>query len=120
MPDWGEVFRLTTSPVEIFVRGTVMFLVIFGLLRVAGKREGGGHSITDLLVVVLVAQAAAHGLSGDASGVSDSLLLVATILFWSVALDAIAYRWAPLRHLLKSRATPLIMECEIRKPSAAE
>ena len=38
-------------------------------------------------MVVLVAEAAAPGLQGDASSVTDGILLVATILFWNVAFD---------------------------------
>lgn len=115
MPDWGEVFRLSTSIVEILVRGTVMFLAIFAMMRVAGQRESGVHSLTDLLVVVLVAEAAAHGMAGEARGIADSVLLIATILAWSVALDAIAYRWPRLAPLLKSRAKPLIIDGRVNQ-----
>jgi uncharacterized membrane protein YcaP (DUF421 family) len=80
------------------------------MMRVTGKREGGAHSLSDLLVVVLVAEAAAHGMAGEARGIADSLLLIATILAWSVALDAIAYRWPVLAPMIKSRATPLIVD----------
>jgi uncharacterized membrane protein YcaP (DUF421 family) len=115
MPEWGELFRPSTPIAQILVRGTVMFLAIFAMMRVAGQRESGVHSLTDLLVVVLVAEAAAHGMSGDARGTADSVLLVATILGWSVALDAIAYRWPRLAPLLKSRATPLIVDGRVNQ-----
>ncbi len=115
MPNWGDVFLPSTSIVEIFVRGTVMFLAIYVLMRVVGKRESGGHSLSDLLVVVLVAEAAAHGMSGEASGITDSVLLIATILGWSVAIDAIVYRWPRLRGLLKSRPSPLVIDGRINE-----
>ena len=52
-------------------------------------------------MVVLVAEAAAHGMAGDARGIADSVLLIATILGWSIALDAIAYRWPSLAPVIK-------------------
>ena len=113
MPDWGELFRLSTPVAEIFVRGTVIFLAVFALLRVVGKREAGAYSLIDLLVVVLISEAASHGMAGEARGITDSVLLVATILFWSVALDAIAYRWPALRRVLKSKPSPLVVDGEI-------
>lgn len=113
MPNWGEMFRLSMPLAEIFIRGTVMFLVLFAMMRFIGKREAGGHSLTDILVVVLVAQAAAPGMAGEAEGIFDSVLLAGTILFWSVALDAIAYRWEPLARLLKSRPSSLVVDGEI-------
>ncbi len=42
----------------------------------------------------LVAEAASAGLTGDRlSSIPDGLLLVATVLLWSVVIDAVAYRW---------------------------
>jgi len=115
MPDWGELFRLSAPVAEILIRGTVMFLALFAMMRVVGKREAGAHSLTDLLVVVLVAEAAAHGMAGESRAIPDSVLLIATILFWSVALDALAYHWAPVARLLKSRPAPLIVDGEINQ-----
>jgi uncharacterized membrane protein YcaP (DUF421 family) len=117
LPNWGDVFLPSTPVAEIFVRGTVMFLVIYALMRVAGKREGGAHSLSDLLVVVLVAEAAAHGMAGEASGIGDSVLLIATILGWSVAIDAVAYHVPALRQFLKSGRSPLIIDGEIDRRS---
>jgi uncharacterized membrane protein YcaP (DUF421 family) len=64
-------------------------------------------------LVVLVAEAAAVGLHGDATSVTDGVLLVATILFWSVAFDAIAYRWPRLGRLIKAQPRPLIKAGEV-------
>ncbi|HEX6575124.1 MAG TPA: YetF domain-containing protein [Gemmatimonadaceae bacterium] len=110
-----DIFRLNTPLAEIFIRGSVMYLAIFFLMRVIGKRESGAHSLTDLLVIVLVAEAAAHGMAGDASGITDSVLLIVTILFWSVALDAVAYRFPALRRLIKSKPSPLILDGVMNK-----
>lgn len=66
--NWEEIFMPTVPIAEIFVRGTVIFFVIYALMHITGKRESGGHSLSDLLVVVLVAEAAAPGIYGDASG----------------------------------------------------
>lgn len=115
MPDWGEVFRPSTPILEIVVRGSAMFLSLYVLMRVVGKREGGAHALTDLLVVVLIAEAAAHGMTGEATSVGDSVLLVCTVLFWSVLVDALAYRFPRLRRILKSAPTPLIVDGVINR-----
>ena len=92
MPDWNAVFEPAIPLLEAFVRGTITFLALLALIRIVGQREAGGLGITDVLLVVLVAEAAAAGLHGEATSVTEGLVLVATILFWSVALDALAYR----------------------------
>ncbi|MDQ3896570.1 MAG: DUF421 domain-containing protein [Actinomycetota bacterium] len=98
-----------TVPVpELFVRGTVTFLALLVLMRMVGQREAGGLGITDLLLVVLVAQAVAPGLQGDAESVGDGLVVVATVLVWSVAIDAVSYRWPRVGRVLKAGPKLLI------------
>lgn len=108
MPDWQLVFAPTVPLTESLIRGTVLFLSLLILMRVVGQREAGGLGITDVLLVVLVAEAAAPGLHGEASSVVDALVLVGTILFWSVCVDALAYRLPWFARIVKARARPLI------------
>ncbi|GAA3158969.1 DUF421 domain-containing protein [Planomonospora alba] len=115
MPDWGSIFLPGTPVLEIFVRGTVTFFALLLMMRVAGQREAGGLGITDVLLVVLVAEAAAGGLTGESDSVADGVLLVATILLWSVVVDAVSYRWPRAARLLKARPRPLIDEGRLNR-----
>lgn len=115
MPDWQTLFDPSAPLVETFVRGTVTFLSILTLMRVVGQRESGALGITDVLLVVLVAEAAAAGLHGKADSLTEGVVLVATILFWSVVVDALAYRWPSLAGVLKARPKPLIEDGEVNR-----
>lgn len=108
MPDWVSIFQLTVPVGELVVRGSVTFLALLVLLRIVGQREAGGLSITDILLIVLVAQAAAPGISGDAESVSDTLVIVVSILCWSVLVDAASYRWPAIGRIIKARPRVLI------------
>ena len=110
MPGWDSMFALSMPLAEIGLRGTIMFLAITGLMRMVGQRESGGLGITDVLLVVLIADAAGSGLRGDASSITEGLLLVGTILFWSISLDAIAYRSPRFAAMIKGKPKPLIKE----------
>lgn len=72
-------------------------------MRLVGQRESGGLGLTDVLLVVLVAEAAAAGLHGAAESITDGVVVVAAILFWSVAVDAVAYRFPRVAALLKAQ-----------------
>ena len=109
----GAVFTPSLSLLELFARGTITFLALMAMLRLVGQRESGGLGLTDLLVVALAADAASAGLTGDAETIADGLVLVATILFWSVTLDAISYRWPRLAKVLKARPRPLIQNGQL-------
>ncbi|WP_448071551.1 DUF421 domain-containing protein [Georgenia yuyongxinii] len=115
MPDWGAIFAPSVPVGELLVRGTVTFLALMALLRLVGQRESGGLGLTDLLVVVLAADAASTGLTGDAATIADGLVLVGTILVWSVTLDALAYRWPRLGAVLKARPRPLIQDGRLNR-----
>jgi uncharacterized membrane protein YcaP (DUF421 family) len=104
------LFAPDTPFLELFARGTVTFFVLLVLLRFVGQREGGGLGWSDLLVVVLVGEAAGISLTGDGEQVADGLMPGATVLFWSVVMDAATYRWPRLARLLKGHPRPLILD----------
>lgn len=98
--EWINLFIMDRPFLEIFTRGTAAYLGIFVMLRVVMKREAAGLSITDLLVVVMLADAAQNGMAGDYKSISDGLLLVGVIIFWSFALDWLAYRFGFFQKLV--------------------
>lgn len=85
--------------IEMMIRGTVIYWTILVLMRVAGRREIGSMGTADLLVVVLVADAAGDALTGGSPSVTDGMVVVATIVGWSVLLDRAAY-YSPLVYRL--------------------
>ena len=89
--DWVQIFKPDTAPLEIFLRGSVVYLALFSMLRVVLRREAGTLGISDLLVVVLIADAAQNAMAGNYTSLPDGLLLVATIIFWSFALEWLGY-----------------------------
>lgn len=89
--DWSRLFALQTPPLEIFLRGTVTYLALFVMLRFLLKRESGTTGVTDLLVIVLIADAAQNAMAGQYTTITDGVLLVAVIIGWSFLLDLIAY-----------------------------
>lgn len=98
--NWAHIFMLDTPIIETFIRGTCVYLALFGMLRLILKREAGGLGITNLLVVVLLADAAQNAMADDYRSVPDGLLLVATIMFWSLALDWLGYRFPRLQRFV--------------------
>ncbi|MBI5669526.1 MAG: DUF421 domain-containing protein [Chloroflexi bacterium] len=98
--DWGQIFTPTTPLLETFLRGSITYLALFALLRLVLKRETGTLGITNLLVVVLLADAVQNGMAGEYHSITDGILLVSVILFWSYALDWLGYRFPRLQYLV--------------------
>lgn len=106
--DWAKVFVPSESPLEIVVRGTLVYLGIYLLLRVVVKRQWSETGVTDLLVVVLIADAAQNAMADEYRSVPDGLLLVAVIVTWSWVLDRLSFRYPWLARLLKPRKLQLV------------
>ncbi|TCK32712.1 hypothetical protein B0G84_8568 [Paraburkholderia sp. BL8N3] len=73
--DWQELFSLSMSPLEIMLRGTFMYWLLFLLFRFVARRDIGSVGIADLLIIVIVADAAQNGMAGDADSLVDAGLL---------------------------------------------
>jgi uncharacterized membrane protein YcaP (DUF421 family) len=99
--DWKNTFLPQTPPFEIVLRGTVVYLALFFLLRVVLKRQSGTTGVTDLLVIVLIADAAQNAMANDYKSLPDGLLLVGTIVAWSFLLDWIAFHFPRSLPLVK-------------------
>lgn len=104
--DWDAIFVPNVPVGEIILRGTLVYLVLFFVLRVS-RRETGGVGISDLLVIVLVADASQNAMAGEYQSLSDGLILVSTIVFWDFFLDWLGYRFARVERLL--RPAPLLL-----------
>ena len=60
--DWNSVFVPAIGLAEIVVRGSLMYLGLFVIMRFMGRRQAGHFGPADLLVIVLIADAAQNGL----------------------------------------------------------
>ena len=106
--DWGALFRLTVNPVELIVRGTATYWFIFLLFRVVLRRSVGAIGIADVLLLVLIADAAQNAMAGDYKSLTDGAILVSTILGWNVLFDWISYRFPRIGKLVEPRPLPLV------------
>jgi uncharacterized membrane protein YcaP (DUF421 family) len=97
--DWAQVLLPRTPLAETVVRGAVTYFALFTLLRLANKREAAGASISTLLVVVLIADAAQNAMADDYTSIADGVLLVATIIGCSFLLDWLGSRFPAFRTL---------------------
>ena len=112
--DWGLLVGPSVPVAETILRGSVVYLVIFAVMRIR-RREAGAIGITDLLVVVIIADAAQNAMSGDYKSITDGLILIGTIAAWDFGLNWLAYRVPALRSVLRAPALTLIVDGRIQR-----
>jgi uncharacterized membrane protein YcaP (DUF421 family) len=111
--NWVDVFSPQAPLVETFVRGTVLYLGVLILLRLTPARESGAVGTPDLLVMVLLADAAQNAMAGPHHAVGDGLTLIVTILAWSAAVDWASFRWPFVHRFLRTPPVRLVREGQI-------
>ena len=99
--DWGEIFGLSVSPWEMVIRGSAMYLFLFLIFRVVIRRRIGAVGIGDILLLVIVADAAQNGMAGEYRSVTDGAILVGTLIGWNMAIDWLNYRVPGIRKWLE-------------------
>jgi uncharacterized membrane protein YcaP (DUF421 family) len=104
---WHELFVPSESIFEIIIRGTITYLALFLLMRFVLKREAGSIGTADLLMIVLIADAAQNAMSNGYKSITEGVILVCTIMFWNLAIDWASYHSPALRRVLQPQ--PLIL-----------
>ena len=90
--DWKSIFLPDVSLLEIILRGSVMYIALFVLLRIILKRQGGTLGMTDLLLITLLADASQNAMAGGYKSIPDGIVLVCTLIFWNYAFDWLSFK----------------------------
>jgi uncharacterized membrane protein YcaP (DUF421 family) len=115
---WSQFVVPDVALLEIFLRGTIIYLGLFFMLRVIMKRESAGVGISDVLVIVLIADAVQNGMAGEYHSVPDALLLALTLIGWDYVLSFLAFHVDSLRPIIRPERLLLIHAGHLLQESA--
>jgi uncharacterized membrane protein YcaP (DUF421 family) len=90
--DLAELLRFSVSPLELALRGTAMYWFLFLLFRFVLRRDTGSMAIADILLLVLIADAAQNAMAGGYTSVAEGFVLVGTLVAWNWLMDWASYR----------------------------
>ncbi|NEX60378.1 DUF421 domain-containing protein [Noviherbaspirillum galbum] len=108
--DWNAMFGLSVPPLELIVRGTAMYWFLFLLFRFVIRRDVGAVGIADILIFVIVADAAQNAMAGEYTSVTDGMILVSTLIGWNFLMDILSYHSALVRRFVESPPLLLVSE----------
>jgi uncharacterized membrane protein YcaP (DUF421 family) len=92
--DWSLIFSPSVPVLELIIRGTIMYLVLFVMLRLTFKRTSGVIGLSEILMIALIAAATQNSIARENRSIADGIILVATIAFWGYTLDWLAHHSA--------------------------
>lgn len=108
LPDhWAGLFALETPLLELVLRGVLLYLAILFLLRVMPRRTTGELAAMDLVLILLITEAAAHSL-GDYRSLADGVIQILVMALLALSVDFLSHRYAWFRKLTESPPLKII------------
>src|SRR5678810_996373 len=103
-----DLFSIHVPVLELVLRGSLVYWLLFSIFRFVMRRDMGSVGIADILLLVIVADAAQNAMAGGYESVSDGMVLIGVLLGWNFALDFLAYRFAPIGRFMEPPSLPLV------------
>ena len=100
-------------------RGTAMYWFLFVLFRVVLRRDTGSLAIADVLLLVIIADAAQNAMSGSYQSVTDGFILVGTIAGWNLLVDWLSFRFERFRKVFEPQPLQLVRDAASCMPTCA-
>jgi uncharacterized membrane protein YcaP (DUF421 family) len=111
--DWPTLFIPTHSLAEMILRGSIMYIGLFLILRFVMKRQAGAIGIADILVIVVIADAAQNGFAREYQSVTEGFVLVVTIILWDFLINWATFHFPAISRVLDPSPVPLIRDGKI-------
>jgi uncharacterized membrane protein YcaP (DUF421 family) len=118
--DWDAVFTMSLSPWEMVLRGTLMYWFLFLIFRWVMPRRVGSIALADILLLVLIADAAQNAMAGDYKSFPEGAILIGTLVGWNMLVDWASFRFVPLRKLFEPPPLPLIWHGRVLRKNMRE
>lgn len=112
--DWHSLFVPSMSLLELVLRGTAVYLFLIVMLRLF-RRDAGALGAADLLVIVIIADAAQNAMSVQYHSLTEGAVLIATIFGWNYGLDWLSYRSTAVRQLLQPAPLLLVRNGQLQR-----
>ena len=98
---------------EIVVRATVIFWVLWILLRATGKRELAEITPFELITLLVLGDIVQQGVTGEDMSVTGAGLAAGTIVLWTLVLSYGSFRSSRIRGVLESPPSIIVRDGRI-------
>jgi uncharacterized membrane protein YcaP (DUF421 family) len=113
--DWNALFGIHVSIPEIIMRGSAVYWFLFLIFRFILRRDVGAVGIADVLLLVLIADAAQNAMAAEYRSITEGLILVSTIVAWNWLLDWLSSKSPRLARLVTPQALALIRNGRVNR-----
>jgi uncharacterized membrane protein YcaP (DUF421 family) len=98
---------------DIVIRAAVIFVFVYLLTRLLGRRELSTLEPFDLILLVVVGDLVQQGVTQNDESLTGALLAISTIGLLTVALSYLAFKFKRLRPILNGEPIVLVEDGEV-------
>lgn len=102
---------------DIVLRATAMFFIVFLLLRLLGKRELGQMAPFEIVVLVVMGDLIQQGITHNDFSITGATLAIATFAFWGAVLGWLVYLFPRLKNPLEGEPRVIIRHGQLLEAS---
>ncbi|MGH2380859.1 MAG: DUF421 domain-containing protein [Candidatus Limnocylindria bacterium] len=98
---------------DIALRATVIFLALYLLVRLMGKRELGQMTPFELIVLVVIGDLIQQGVTQNDFSLTGAIIAISTIALLALAMSWLSYLWPWAERLLEGEPRVVIRDGEL-------
>ncbi len=98
---------------DIVLRATAMFFILFLLIRLLGKRELGQMTPFEFVVLVVLGDLIQQGVTHNDFSLTGATLAICTFAFWALVLSWTAYLFPRAKDVLEGAPRVIVRDGEI-------
>jgi uncharacterized membrane protein YcaP (DUF421 family) len=98
---------------DIVLRATVIFLALYVLVRLMGKRELGQMTPFELIVLVVIGDLIQQGVTQNDFSLTGAIIAISTIAFLALLMSWASYLWPRAERLLEGEPRVIVRDGEV-------
>jgi uncharacterized membrane protein YcaP (DUF421 family) len=93
---------------DLVLRAAAVFVFVFIVTRLMGKRELGSLEPFDLILLVVLGDLVQQGVTQDDYSVTGAFIVISTMALMTVGTSYLSFRFRPLRRVLEGEPVVLM------------
>jgi uncharacterized membrane protein YcaP (DUF421 family) len=98
---------------DIVLRATVIFIALYLLVRLMGKRELGTMTPFELIVLVVIGDLIQQGVTQNDFSLTGAVIAISTIAFWALVMSWASYLWPRAERILEGEPRVIVRDGEL-------
>ena len=98
---------------DIVLRATVIFIALYLLVRLMGKRELGQMTPFELIVLVVIGDLIQQGVTQNDFSLTGAIIAISTIAFLALLMSWASYLWPRAERLLEGEPRVIVRDGEL-------